>query len=203
MSRRIYLLCAFAITYSTCHEKITDDGQNPPTYGARHGNILGSGIIFFGSCNGHSSCPEFSKLLIYLYNIMGKYQLELVSKGELNEEINAVRAKKKKNIRVVLTREEVRQILTVMQGVPHFITKILYGRGLRVMEAVRIRVEEINNSRKHNLYAQERVQKIELQLSHKPSSLFGTIISQKAKTLHEQDLTLGYGAEYLPLCAFA
>ena len=55
----------------------------------------------------------------------------------LRDDINAVRAPKRLNVPVVMSREEVRAIITLMQGTPQLIAKLLYGCGLRVMEAVR------------------------------------------------------------------
>jgi hypothetical protein len=40
----------------------------------------------------------------------------------------------------VLTREEVSGILSFMNGTPQLVTKLLYGSGLMIMEAVRLRV---------------------------------------------------------------
>ena len=50
----------------------------------------------------------------------------------LDEVIDAVRAERKLNVPVVLTREEVSRIIAVMEGVPQLIVKLLYGSGLRV-----------------------------------------------------------------------
>jgi len=77
--------------------------------------------------------------LVFLY--------KKVLKTSLDQEINAVRASKKINIPVVLTREEVKQILDIMEGTPQLVVKILYGCGLRAMEAVRLRVQDIDCDR--------------------------------------------------------
>lgn len=91
--------------------------------------------------------------LVFLY--------KRVLKIPLNDEINAVRAAKKVNIPVVMTREEVRQIVTVMEGTPQLIVKILYGSGLRVMEAVRLRVQDVDYAMKQFVFVQARGQKTE------------------------------------------
>ena len=43
------------------------------------------------------------------------------------------------NVPVVLTRQEVMQVIPLLEGVPQLIAKLLYGSGLRIMEAVRLR----------------------------------------------------------------
>jgi integrase len=45
---------------------------------------------------------------------------------------------------VVLTKEEVAQILSVMEGMAGLITKLCYARGLRIAEVVRLRVQDID-----------------------------------------------------------
>ena len=69
--------------------------------------------------------------LVFLY--------KRVLEQPLNETINAVRAEKKMNVPVVLTRQEVMQVIPLLEGVPQLIAKLLYGSGLRIMEAVRLR----------------------------------------------------------------
>ena len=58
--------------------------------------------------------------------------------------INAVRADKKINVPVVMTREEVATILSLLDGTAQLVAKLLYGSGLRIMEAIRIRVKDID-----------------------------------------------------------
>jgi len=67
-----------------------------------------------------------------------------VLKQSLDQEINAVRASRNIKIPVVMTKEEVAQIITLMAGVPQLVVKLLYGSGLRIMEAVRLRVLDID-----------------------------------------------------------
>src|SRR6266705_622636 len=56
----------------------------------------------------------------------------------LPDRINAIRASKKINVPVVMTREEVAAILALMDGTAQLVAKLLYGSGLRIMEAVRL-----------------------------------------------------------------
>ena len=59
-------------------------------------------------------------------------------------EINAVRAPKKINLPVVLTRDEVKLIIEVMEGTTQLFVKLLYGCGLRMIEAARLRIQDID-----------------------------------------------------------
>ena len=58
--------------------------------------------------------------------------------------MNAVRADKKMNLPVVMTREEVAAVLSLMDGPAQLVDKLLYGSGLRIIEAVRLTVKNID-----------------------------------------------------------
>jgi integrase len=44
----------------------------------------------------------------------------------------------------VLTREEVKRVLAFVEGTARLIVKLLYGSGLRITEAVRLRVLDVD-----------------------------------------------------------
>jgi len=52
--------------------------------------------------------------------------------------IHTERVDKKVSVPVVMTREEVAAVLSLLNGTPQLITKLLYGSGLRIMEVVRL-----------------------------------------------------------------
>src|SRR6266446_10060340 len=62
----------------------------------------------------------------------------------LEDRINAVRADKKINVPVVMTREAVAAVISLLEGTAQLVAKLLYGSGLRIMEAVRLRVKDID-----------------------------------------------------------
>jgi len=62
----------------------------------------------------------------------------------LDQAIQAVRAERKANVPVVLTRAEVAQVLPLVEGASHLVVKLLYGSGLRIMEALRLRVKDVD-----------------------------------------------------------
>ena len=67
----------------------------------------------------------------------------LVLKRELGQ-INAIRAVKDRPVPTVLAAEEVTKVLSNLSNVHRTIAKLLYGCGLRISEAMRLRVKDID-----------------------------------------------------------
>ncbi len=74
--------------------------------------------------------------LVFLY--------KKVLKTPLDKEINAIRAAKKKNIPVVMTRKETVKVISLMSGAPQLAAKLMYGSGLRISETIRLRIQDID-----------------------------------------------------------
>ncbi|WP_404355669.1 tyrosine-type recombinase/integrase [Methylotuvimicrobium sp. KM1] len=62
----------------------------------------------------------------------------------LEKHIDAIRSGKKRHIPVVLSADQVKQVLARPEVVPQLAAKILYGSGLRITEAVRLRVQDLD-----------------------------------------------------------
>jgi integron integrase len=60
---------------------------------------------------------------------------------------SVVRAKKPRRLPVVLTREEVRAILSHVDGATRLIVSLLYGSGLRLLEGLTLRVKDVDFGR--------------------------------------------------------
>ena len=58
-----------------------------------------------------------------------------------------VRAKESQRVPVVLTRDEVRRVLGAMTGVNRLVVQLLWGSGLRLMEALTLRVKDVDFGR--------------------------------------------------------
>jgi Phage integrase family len=52
------------------------------------------------------------------------------------------------NVPVVITRAAVAAVLSLMDGTAQLLAKLLYGSGLHIMEAVRLRVKDIDDQMK-------------------------------------------------------
>jgi site-specific recombinase XerD len=116
----------------------------------------------------------------------------------LQGSINAVRADKKVNVPVVMTREEVAAVLSLMDGTAQLVAKLLYGNGLRIMEAIRLRVKDIDYHRKQLIVRSGKGNKD--RFTTFPATLTPLLQNHLVgvKTLHQQDLAQGHGEVYLP-----
>lgn len=56
----------------------------------------------------------------------------------------AVRARRSRRVPTVLTRDEVRAVMAQLTGVHALVAGLLYGGGLRLLEALRLRVKDID-----------------------------------------------------------
>jgi len=128
--------------------------------------------------------------LVFLY--------KKVLKESLKKQINAIRPVKKTNIPVVMTRGEVRQMVNLMEGTPQLIVKLLYGSGLRIMETVRLRVNDLDYQMKQLTVRSGKGTKV--RVTTFPGSIIPLLENHlaKVKILHQQDLAQGYGEVYLP-----
>lgn len=111
---------------------------------------------------------------------------------------NVERAKAPKRLPVVLTRPEVQAVLSRLQGIHWLIASLLYGTGMRLMECMRLRVKDVDFSRKEILVRDGKGFKDRVTML--PAALANPLREhlQKVKTLHEQDVAAGFGSVYLP-----
>jgi len=113
-------------------------------------------------------------------------------------DVKASRSRKEPRIPVVLSKQEVSDILAVMEGAPALISKLLYGSGLRITEAVRLRVQDIDFEYKQITVRDGKGKKDRVTpLATNLTPLLQSQL-QKVKTLHKQDLKSGFGSVYLP-----
>ena len=128
--------------------------------------------------------------LVFLY----KRVLEQPLEGK----IDALRADAKVHVPVVLTREEVALVISLMEGTPQLVVKLLYGSGLRIMEAMRLRIKDVDFAMKQVTVRSGKGDKD--RVTTFPASLTPLLQNHLArvKTLHQQDLGAGLGEVYLP-----
>lgn len=109
-----------------------------------------------------------------------------------------VRAKRPKRLPVVLTRPEVRAVLTQLAGTYRLIGELLYGSGLRVLESVRLRVQDLDFQQGEVFVRGGKGDKDRRTVL--PSAVRSPLLAHldRVKELHAADLRRGYGRVYLP-----
>jgi len=128
--------------------------------------------------------------LLFLYRYVLRREV-----GDLGQ---VIRARRPSRLPVVLTREEVKAVLTRLQGDKWLMASLMYGAGLRLMECLRLRVQDIDFARneitvRDGKGAKDRVTML-------PESLKTPLQEhlRKVKAIHEKDLRDGYGRVPLP-----
>lgn len=111
---------------------------------------------------------------------------------------NVERAKAPKRLPVVLTRAEVQALLTRLSGTHWLMASLLYGAGLRLMECLRLRVQDVDFGRKEILVRDGKGFKDRVTML--PVALVAPLRAhlERVRELHRQDLAAGFGAVYLP-----
>jgi integron integrase len=109
-----------------------------------------------------------------------------------------VRAKKPRRLPVVFTREEVRRVLRHLQGRHRLVAGLLYGSGLRLLEALRLRVRDVDFGACHLVVRDGKGGKDRVAIL--PERLIPALRRQlsASRVLHSQDLAEGSGAVWLP-----
>ena len=82
-----------------------------------------------------STQNQASNALVYLFR-------EVLRKDP--GEFSAPRAKQSRHLPVVLTAEEIKRLLSALDGEEALQARLLYGCGLRIMELLRLRVKDVD-----------------------------------------------------------
>ncbi|MEO0377195.1 MAG: integron integrase, partial [Cyanobacteria bacterium P01_A01_bin.17] len=128
--------------------------------------------------------------LIFLYR--------QVLQQPLDERIDAIRAKRSRKLPTVLTPDEVRSVIQQMSGVHRLIIQLLYGSGLRLREAMQLRIKDLDFPQ-HQIVVRA-TKGPESRITMLPTKLIQPLKDhlQDVKRIHNQDLNQGYGAVTLP-----
>ncbi len=108
------------------------------------------------------------------------------------------RAKKPKRLPVVLTRKEVREILVSMRGTPALVTGLLYGAGLRLLDGLRLRVQDVDFAAGELLIRDGKGGKDRRTML--PQALVPDLHRhlEQVRQQHVNDLAAGFGNVWLP-----
>ena len=117
---------------------------------------------------------------------------------ELEGLADAVRARPSRRLPLVLSRAEVRALLAELRGVEWIVASLLYGAGLRLLEALTLRVKDVDFERRELRLRQAKGDKD--RVAPLPDATAAALQQHLARVrlLHGRDLAAGFGAVALP-----
>lgn len=112
---------------------------------------------------------------------------------------SVIRATRPKRLPTVLTREEVRRVLVHLDGMHGLVAKLLYGSGLRLLEALRLRFKDVDLARRTLMIRDAKGAKDRITLI--PDSLVEEIRAHLSVVRHRHECarSKGFAGVDLPL----
>src|SRR5262245_23633709 len=166
-------------------------------HGLRHPSDLGANEVrdFLtaladrGKLSASSQTQALSALLFLYREVLGR---DLAEVGPI------IRAKQPTRLPVVLSHDEVRALLGRLHGSSRLVCALLYGSGLRLLEALTLRVKDLDLSRGEILVRRAKGAKDRVTML--PTALRADLEAhlEKVRRLHRRDLAQGGGKAPLP-----
>jgi integron integrase len=109
-----------------------------------------------------------------------------------------VRARRPARLPVVLSQAEVRALLSRLDGVPRLVAGLLYGSGLRLLEALTLRIKDLDFEAREIRVRQAKGRRD--RVTTLPESLIPSLQRhlEQVRELHARDLAIGFGEIELP-----
>lgn len=163
--------------------------RHPRTMGAREVEAFLTHLANAGHVAVSTQNQALSALL-FLYREVLQIELPWME--------NIQRAKRPRRLPVVLSREEVAALLAEMEGVTWLMASLLYGSGMRLMECLRLRVQDVDFVRREITVRRGKGGKDRRTML--PALVVDALQGQlaEARRVHERDLAAGFGAVWLP-----
>lgn len=163
--------------------------RHPAEMGEREINEFLTDLAVNGKVSASTQNQALSALL-FLYRI--------VIGTEIGATAEVVRARKSHHLPVVMTREEVRSVLSELDGEAWLMASLLYGSGLRLSECLRLRVRDVDFERSEILVRDAKGNKDRVTMLS--SGIAEPLREQfiRARSIHERDLADGWGRVELP-----
>jgi integron integrase len=115
--------------------------------------------------------------------------------GDLGE---VIRARKPRHIPAVMTREEAKAVLSHLKGDKWLMASLMYGAGMRLMECLRLRVQDVDFARNEILIRDGKGAKDRITML--PESVKAKLQENlmEVKKIHDRDLPDGWGRVEMP-----
>ena len=165
------------------------DGRHPRQLGEEDVNAFLTDLAVRGKVAATTQSQALAAIL-FLYRYVLEQPLEWID--------GIVRARRPKRLPVVLTREEVAAVLAEMRGVPRLVCMLQYGSGLRISEALGVRVKDLDFGRGELVVRGGKGDKDRMTVL--PRALHGPLMEhlRGVRRQHRRDLELGLGRVPMP-----
>lgn len=164
-------------------------GKNPAAMGGADINAFLSRLATGENVSASTQNQALAALLFFFRNIMNN------PVGDVGE---VIRAKKPKRLPVVMSRQEVRAVLSELSGDKWLIASLMYGTGLRLMECLELRIQDIDFAQNEIIVRNGKGGK------DRRTMLPGTLKTSlqehliAVKAIHNKDLAEGWGRVPVP-----
>jgi integron integrase len=128
--------------------------------------------------------------LLFLYRHVLDRQI-----GDLGK---IIRARKPKRLPVVMTRDEVKAVLKYLTGDKWLVASLMYGAGLRLMECLRLRVQDIDFGRNEITVRDGKGAKDRITMLPESLKNFLQDHLRRVKAIHGKDISDGWGRVQMP-----
>lgn len=161
----------------------------PMALGEEELNAFLSALAVAAQVSASTQNQALAAILFFFKHVQGRPVDDL---GEV------VRAKKPVRLPVVLSREEVKRILSLLSGDKQLAARLMYGTGMRLSECLGLRVQDIDFERREILIRNGKGAKDRLTML--PEALCPPLTEHLARVhlIHERDRTEGWGQAPLP-----
>ncbi len=164
--------------------------RHPRDMGEQEINAFLSHLATVGQVSASTQNQALSALLFLYRHVIG---------GDVGNLEGVVRARQPKRLPVVFTVAETREVLQRLQGTEQLVAQMLYGSGLRLMEALRLRVQDLDLQARQLTVRSGKGDKDRVTVF--PASLMEPLQNHLlvVRQMHRVDLAAGWGRVVLPL----
>ena len=163
--------------------------RDPAHLGAEHVTAFLTALATRGRVSASTQNQALAALLFLYREVLGR---------DLPWLDDLIRARTAARIPVVLSRQEVRAVLSEVDGVPRLMATLLYGSGLRLLECCRLRVKDVDFGR--NQITVRRGKGDKDRVTMLPGAVRPGLAAhlRRVREEHEGDLAQGAGWVELP-----
>lgn len=164
-------------------------GRSPATMTGKDINAFVTDLAVRGDVSSSTQNQALAAIIFLYRTVLG---IDIDDIGEV------IRAKKPGLLPVVLSRDEVRTIISLLRDDRRLIAHVLYGTGLRITECLSLRVQDIDFERNEILVRNGKGAKDRVTML--PRTLVDPLKShlQHVRSIHEADLKAGWGKVPIP-----